>query len=66
MSKLMGFTSFGSLVERCTRRRRSDCRYIVITPDAGTDMQAQIDHLGRHADIRPVVIVPGEKEAVLL
>ena len=62
LSRLMGFMSFGSLVDRCTRRRRSNCCYIVITPSVEPEMEAQIAYLGRFSDVPPVVIVPDEKE----
>ena len=58
LSRLAGYTSFESLVERCVRRRRSNCSYIVITPAVGPTGKALIDYLGRHVDSRPIVMVP--------
>ena len=60
LSRLARFNTFGSLVERCVRRRRSNCSYIVITPIIGPERKAQIDYLGSHLDSRPIVLVPGE------
>ncbi len=60
LSRLAGFTTFESLVARCVRRRRSNCSYIVITPPVGPDGLALIDYLGRHADSRPIVMIPAE------
>ena len=59
VSRLAGFTTFESLVERCVRRRRSNCSYIVITPSVGPKDRVLIDYLGGHIDSRPIVIVPG-------
>lgn len=59
VSRLAGFTTFESLVERCVRRRRSNCSYIVITPLLGPEGNSLINYLGRHVDSRPIVIVPG-------
>ncbi|MBR0041091.1 MAG: DUF58 domain-containing protein [Oscillospiraceae bacterium] len=59
LSRLAGFTSFESLVERCVRRRRSNCSYIIITPLLGTDGKALVDYLARHVDSRPIVMTPG-------
>lgn len=58
VSRLAGFTSFESLVERCVRRRRSNCSYILITPPLGAEGKALIDHLSRHLDSRPIVMIP--------
>ena len=63
LSRLMGYTAFSSLVDRAVCRRRSNCCYIVITPAIESEMMALIDYLSRYVDSRPVVIVPGEKEA---
>ena len=63
LSRLAGFNTFNTLVERCVRRRRSNCCYIVITPSAGPEMNAMIERLGRYSDSRPIVMVPGGKEA---
>ena len=60
LSRLIDFTSFGSLVERCVRQRRTNCSYIVITPDLGPKGKALMDYLGSHADCRPIVLIPGE------
>ena len=60
LSRLGGFTSFSDLVERCVRRRRSNCSYIVITPIIGPERKAQIDYLGSHLDSRPIVLIPSE------
>ncbi len=60
LSRLAGFTTFDSLVERCVRRRRGNCSYIVITPAVGPDDRALIDYLGRHVDSRPIVMIPAE------
>lgn len=59
LSRLTGFTSFRSLVDRCVRLRRSNCSYIVITPSLGPEVRALTDHLGRHVDSRPIVMCPG-------
>jgi hypothetical protein len=61
MSRLAGFTTFESLVERCVRRRRSNCSYIVITPLLGPEGKSLIGRLSRHIDSRPIVMVPGAK-----
>ena len=58
LSKPVGFTTFESLVGRCVRRRRGNCTYIVITPEAGPDVRPLIDYLGRHTDSRPIVMIP--------
>ncbi len=63
LSRLAGFTGFGSLVDRCVRRRRGNSCYIVITPAAGPEENALIDYLGCHVDSRPIVMIPGGKEA---
>ena len=60
LSRLGGVTSFSDLVERCVRRRRSNCSYIVITPIIGPERKAQIDYLGNHLDSRPIVLIPSE------
>ena len=60
ISRLAGFTSFGSLIDRCVRRKRSNSRYIVITPAAGPEENALIDYLGSHVDSRPIVMIPNE------
>jgi hypothetical protein len=65
LSRLAGFTGFGSLVDRCIRRRRGNSCYIVITPAAGPAEKALIDYLGAHVDSRPIVMIPGEAEAVV-
>ena len=59
LSRLAGFTTFESLVDRCVRRRRGNCSYIVVTPLPGPQGRALIDRLSRHVDSRPVVLVPG-------
>ena len=61
MSRLAGFTTFESLVERCVRRRRSNCSYIVITPLLGPEGKSLIGRLSRHIDSSPIVMVPGAK-----
>ena len=58
LSRLAEFTAFSSLVERCIRRRRSNCSYIVITPTVGPEVKAMIEYLGSHIDSRPIVMVP--------
>ena len=65
LSRLMGFNTFDNLVDRCIRRRRSNCRHIVITPSVEQGVQAQIDHLGRYLDMRPVVLTPAERGTAL-
>ena len=62
LSRLARFNSFGSLVERCVFRRRSNCCYVVITPAVGQETASLISYLGSRLDSRPVVLVPGEKE----
>ena len=59
LSRLAGFTTFESLVERCVRRRRSNCSYIVITPPLRPEESALMDTLARYADSRPIVMIPG-------
>ena len=66
LSRLSGFAGFGSLVDRCVRRRRSNCCYIVITPVAEPEIIGQVEYLGSHADSRPILMVPGESGAALL
>ena len=66
LSRLSGYNTFGSLVERCVRRRRSNCCHIIITPAAEAEIRGQIDYLGSHVDSRPVVIVPDGTEARVL
>ena len=61
MSRLADFTTFESLVERCVRRRRSNCSYIVITPLLGPEGKSLIGRLSRHIDSSPIVMVPGAK-----
>ena len=56
LSRLTSYTSFETLIERCVRRRRSNCSYIVITPAIGAEGNALIDYLGRHLDSRPIVL----------
>ena len=63
LSRLSGFMTFSTLVERCIGRRRSNCSYVVITPSYGPEMQALTDYLGIHTDSRPIVMVPGGTEA---
>lgn len=63
LSRLAGFTGFGSLIDRCVRRRRGNSCYIVITPAAGPEETALIDYLGCHVDSRPIVMIPDETEA---
>lgn len=58
LSRLTGFTSFAPLIERCVRRRRSNCSYIVVTPAIEPETQALIDYLGSHVDSRPIVMCP--------
>ncbi|MBQ6292282.1 MAG: DUF58 domain-containing protein [Lachnospiraceae bacterium] len=65
LSRLAGFNGFGSLIDRCIRRRRGNSCYVVITPAAGPEVSALIDYLGAHVDSRPIVMVPGETEAAL-
>lgn len=59
LSRLADYTSFESLVERCVRRRRSNCSYIVVTPLLSSEGKALIDYLARHVDSRPIVMTPG-------
>ena len=63
LSRLAGFNTFNHLVERCVRRRRSNCCYIVITPAVGPEIKAMIERLGRYTDSRPIVVAPGGTEA---
>ncbi|MBQ5487810.1 MAG: DUF58 domain-containing protein [Clostridia bacterium] len=65
ISRLAGFTGFGSLIDRCVRRRRSNSCYIIITPAAGQEEVSLIEHLGRYADNRPIVMIPEETEAAV-
>ena len=63
LSRLSGFTGFGSLVDRCVRRRRGNSCYIIITPAVGPEENTLIDYLGCHVDSRPIVMIPDESEA---
>lgn len=60
LSRLTRFNTFGSLVERCVRLKRSNCSYIVIAPAVGAERKAWIDYLGSRVESRPIVLVPDQ------
>ena len=60
LSRLTRFNTFGTLVERCVRHKRSNCSYIVIAPAVGAERKAWIDYLGSRVESRPIVLVPDQ------
>ena len=64
LSRLSGFMAFSGLIDRCVRKKQSNRCYIVITPVLERETESLIEYLGSHADNRPIVMVPGQKEAL--
>ena len=56
LSRLTGYTSFRSLIERCVRLRRSDRSYIVVTPVLSEEVMGSVAVLRRFADHDPIVL----------
>lgn len=62
LARPTGFTTFDELIDRCIRRRRGNCSYIIITPSAGEESDRAIARLHPHLDRAPLVLYG--KEAV--
>ena len=60
LSRLTGYTGFQSLVDACLLRRRSDCSFIVITPDLTPEEDGALARLRRFADHEPCVLYGGD------
>ena len=56
LSRLTGYTSFRSTVERCVRLRRPDRSYIVVTPGMTDEVRGAVELLRRFADHEPIVL----------
>jgi uncharacterized protein (DUF58 family) len=61
LSRPTGYTTLSQLMERCDRRRRSNCSYIIITPPVGDEGQAALERFRRRVDSRPVILYADAK-----
>ena len=56
LSRLTGYTGFPALIDRCVRRKRQNCTYIVITPELNAEGQAAVARLRRFAEQEPLIL----------
>ena len=62
LSRLTGYTSFSSVIDRCILQRRLGCTYIVVTPTVDEACSAALDRLRRFTDREPIVFCGEETQ----